>query len=709
MALAAIASGTPAGTVRAEGSADFSGPASRGSVQIGQVSLPWLAHRFQVDRTWTVERGGLDGSFGYAWSGRNGARALSLQEIVLDIRDVALSLAGALRVSWRHLHGEAHSADPAARSASGIAVSVDAPAFASTGKGGAALHIAGRRMAVQGGSVDLSSGRITVDRFGASGFSWRAGRQRGEMPAGSLQGLQVDLRAHRVDTTALAIQAAQWGRWTWKGSLRYEPWAADGAIAVRQLDLRLLQPLLAERFAVRIERGPVSAAGALRVRTTRQAAMRVHFAGRVDAGEMRIVDPHGGRPLLSWTVVRVPRIALDWPGRLRVQDIEADGLAARIAIGRDHRLNWDALRTPPKARPEPPAAAMRTASSPGLAIDVNRVVLVRGAADFTDASLRTPFHAHLRALEGEVGPFASDAPQEWSAIRLRGSVNREGRVDVTGRAAPMADPLRADVTVHFHDIEMPTLNPYAAEIAGYRVEQGMLELQLHYTIANGRIDGTNRMRIDQLVLGPQVHSADAPSLPMRLIVDMLKNDRGEIDLDVPVEGNLNDPNFTIRNVVFAAIRGALRMVVEAPFQWIAHLLGGAPEKTLREVGFAPGSAVVPDADRQNLQEIGNVLRQHPNLLVFIHPAYDAAADMPKPEPAAEKGPGAASTTVARAHAPERRLRRLAIQRAEAVKKVLTQAGVADRRVFIDEPVVAGAGKATGKNPLVGTSLEVKAR
>ncbi len=590
---------------------------------------------------------------------------------------------GALRATGRRIRMGAEGVDWGARRVSGATLAADALALIRTApKGAGPLRVTGRRVALTAGTADLTAQRIAVGGVDLAGFSWRRGRVRGTLSAAAARDLRVDLRSHRIAVRAFSARAGRLGRWSWRGGLQYQPFATDGAIAVQELDLRALQPWLPQPGAVEIAGGMVSAQGALRVRLPKRGPMQVRFAGRAAADRLRVVDRRDGQPMLSWRDVRVPRIVLDWPRGVQVPAVLAEGIRARIVIEPDHRLNWEALlqaRHPAvvsraaglPVRGAAGSAAAAPAGAPSPVIRVDRLIFADDAVDFTDATLTSPFHARIRRLAGVIGPFASDTPQAWSRIDLHGFVNRNGHVAVTGRIAPMAKPLRADVAVHFRDIEMPTLNPFAMEIAGYRVDQGMLDLRLHYSVADGRIDGRNRMQINQLVLGRQVRGADAPDLPLQAIIDVLQNDRGRIRLDVPVRGNLNDPNFVIRKVVYAAIRDSLRSAIEAPFHWIADLLGDMPETVLHHIDFAPGSAALSATERRKLDAIGTVLRAHPHLNVFVHPAYDTAAD------AAER----------RFHVVtgRRALRELAVHRAEAVKAVLVRAGVADRRVYIDEP------------------------
>ena len=61
------------------------------------------------------------------------------------------------------------------------------------------------------------------------------------------------------------------------------------------------------------------------------------------------------------------------------------------------------------------------------------------------------------------------------------------------------------------------------------------------------MQGKNRIFLDQLTLGDKVDSPDATSLPVKLGIALLKDSNGLIELDLPVNGDLRNPEFSIGN------------------------------------------------------------------------------------------------------------------------------------------------------------------
>ena len=544
-----------------------------------------------------------------------------------------------------------------------------------------------------------------------AGPAWQATLQGIDIGLDSVQLIDMQQQIPQLPITQLAIKTGPWstssgqalqthvqlgldqGQWQWDGSITPQPLRVDGQLSVQGLALQPLQALLASTSYAGIDHGSLSTSGHLSLHQ-QAGALQAHYDGSLQSGDTLMVDQRNQQPMLSWHSIALPQLTLDWPGALLIPAINLDGFYTRISIQADHHLNWETLLKPAPATmaKAPPAAATPAPAAPAFAVRVGEVNLIHSGEDFADNSLLSPFQATIHELTGSIGPFASDSPQQWTTIALKGQVNSDGYMQVAGKVMPLSKPLRADVDVHFKDIQMPTLNPYAAEFAGYRIDQGMLDLQLHYTLDQGRIDGSNKARIDQLELGPQVRTKGGPDLPLRAAVDILRNDEGVIQLDVPVQGDLNDPSLTMRDIVFTALEGVLRSTLESPFNLVAGLLGSDAD-TLRHVGFAAGGKALSAHEQSKLQSIAQVLAQHEKLLVFIRPSYNPSVDAASPPPAS----GAPATADA--------LRALALQRAEAIKTALKKAGIHDHRIFIDEPVVVNT---LGKTGNVLTTLDLKA-
>ena len=119
---------------------------------------------------------------------------------------------------------------------------------------------------------------------------------------------------------------------------------------------------------------------------------------------------------------------------------------------------------------------------------------------------------------------------------------------------------------------MVDFTPYSAKFAGRKIDSGKLSAEIDYQIRKSRLHGENRVVLDTLVLGDRVENSSAPNLPLDLALALLKDADGRIDLDLPVTGDLDHPEFSYGHLIWKAIVNVIEKVVTAPFRAIGNPL-----------------------------------------------------------------------------------------------------------------------------------------
>ena len=159
-----------------------------------------------------------------------------------------------------------------------------------------------------------------------------------------------------------------------------------------------------------------------------------------------------------------------------------------------------------------------------------------------------------------------------------------------------------DLAASARGVELTRLTPYAAKYAGYPITKGKLSVDVKYHVENGKLEAQNKLFLEQLTFGDKVDSPDATKLPVLLAVALLRNSRGEIDLNLPVSGSLSDPEFSVGGVILRALVNLLTKAVTAPFSLLASAFSGAGGDELSYVEFKPGSR---QPRRRRHQETGH--------------------------------------------------------------------------------------------------------
>ena len=200
-------------------------------------------------------------------------------------------------------------------------------------------------------------------------------------------------------------------------------------------------------------------------------------------------------------------------------------------------------------------------------------------------------------------------------------------MSIKGKLTPF-DPLNSlDIATSFKNVELTTITPYSGKFAGYRIRKGRLNLDLHYRIEKGQLNAENKVLVENLQLGERVDSPDAVDLPIRLAVALLKDTQGRIAIELPVQGDLNNPQFSVMPIVWQTLRNLVLRAAQAPFKFIAGLVGGS-NVDLSTVPFVAGSAELQGDARQALDTLAKALEERPNLRLEVEGQAAQSADGP---------------------------------------------------------------------------------
>jgi hypothetical protein len=239
--------------------------------------------------------------------------------------------------------------------------------------------------------------------------------------------------------------------------------------------------------------------------------------------------------------------------------------------------------------------------------------LSNGRVDFTDRFIRPNYSADLSELQGTLGPLRTGT-REMAEITLRGKVARTGTLDLSGQVNPTANPPVLDLRARAADLELTPLSPYAGKYAGYGIERGKLTMEVAYRITpEGQLAATNKLVLNQLTFGERVESPTATQLPVLLAVALLQDRNGVIDLDLPIGGSLNDPQFSLFGLVLKVIGNVLTKAITAPFSFLSG--GGGDD--LSVVTFEPGTAVLTAEGRAAADKVAQALLDRPALKLTL--------------------------------------------------------------------------------------------
>ena len=289
-------------------------------------------------------------------------------------------------------------------------------------------------------------------------------------------------------------------------------------------------------------------------------------------------------------------------------------------------------RRPRRSRPTPETSGATTtapapsAQGPPANIEIGKITLASGHVNYSDNFIQPNYSADLTDITGNIGKFGSETT-EPAAVLVEGKVNGSSPLDISGSLNPLAPKASLDITAKADGVELTGLTPYSNTYAGYPIIKGTLTVNVHYILKDEQLTAENHILLDQLTFGEPLPGAKTSKIPLRLAIALLKDSSGKIDLSIPVSGSLNDPKFSVFDVVIGALKNIIIKAATAPFNLLASAIpnfhGG---EQLAYVEFAPGTATLTPEAKKSLETLATALQARPSLSLSIEGRVDPAFD-----------------------------------------------------------------------------------
>ena len=294
-------------------------------------------------------------------------------------------------------------------------------------------------------------------------------------------------------------------------------------------------------------------------------------------------------------------------------------IKAHLSKERKFNLSQIVKEDKNKAKTETKPESKKAASKKDdeLKFSVKNFSLKNGEVDFSDASLFMPFATTISKLNGKLTDIDKKRP---SSGEFQGVVGKNGFAQITAKLFPFELKQNTDIKLDFKDIDLTDITPYSGQFVGYKIKKGKLNLNLNYSVTDSKLNGSNFINFDSLTLGEKVESKDAVNLPLSLAISILSDQNNQINIDLPVEGNLDDPDFKYGGVIWAAVKKLFADITLAPFRFLGNALG-LGSKDLSSIDFLAGSSELISSETPKIADFIKLTGSKPKMKLSITPTY----------------------------------------------------------------------------------------
>jgi hypothetical protein len=426
------------------------------------------------------------------------------------------------------------------------------------------------------------------------------------------------------------------GAFSVAGTTRPNLGSADLDLKLENLPLAALQPYAAQSIKGAIASGALQILGHASVEPGKPvkkgatAPSRTRFTGQASLDNFSLVDEDGNE-LAGFEKLELTKIDADIAALItRMDKLLLKGARAHYRVKPDETSNWSTLsRAAPAgaagkpAGESPPAqATAKKASGPQARTSIRTIVIENLSLDLVDRSVKPQFALRVARFGGTIGPLTMPGLSK-ARIDLQGKLDGS-RLIVTGTMLPAGKDSDVDVSLSLAPWNLPPTTPYSIRYIAYPVEKGKLSLDLKYKLAARKVLGSTLITVDQLALGDSVESSTATRLPVKLALAILTDRSGKMEIDLPVEGDIDSPDYRFGGLIVKAILNVLQKAATAPFALLGSLFGHSED--LSFVEFAAGSSQLAEGERDKVGKLAQALTERPALRLSITGLVDPEID-----------------------------------------------------------------------------------
>ena len=363
---------------------------------------------------------------------------------------------------------------------------------------------------------------------------------------------------------ALALQLNQAGTIKVNGSAGIDPLSADVEVLTDKLVLKSFQPYVGQQVKAQIASGTTSSKGRL-LYQGQGGQPQIRYQGELSLDGVEIKGRKKGDKFITQQQFKASGIDLEiHPNKLKVADALIHKTNVSLTVDPKGSVNVVDSFTPVEKEGgkgqenliEKFINFLIFQVKGEVPVNIERVRVEDFAVDFSDESIQPTFSTHLVISKASMENLSSDLSPRGD-FKIAGTIDQSATIGSDGQMNPFNAMQSAQVDFSLKDFYLPSVTPYAARYVGHKIAEGKLQLNLKYRVADDKFTGDNQIYVVQMALGDPVESEVAYPALVKMGIALLTGRDGNITLQVPVSGDINDPQFDFGQTVISALTGAM--------------------------------------------------------------------------------------------------------------------------------------------------------
>ena len=243
---------------------------------------------------------------------------------------------------------------------------------------------------------------------------------------------------------------------------------------------------------------------------------------------------------------------------------------------------------------------------------INHFSIDNGLVDFRDNTHSEPFNYHIDQIDLKLDSVSSTS--KWIKTFSSARLNNHGKLKVALGINP-SDPYELKLDYVLTNFVLSDLNIYSKYYVGFPIILGDMYYKGKTVIKAKQIASENKLIVRNAKLGKK--SGGLMNIPLRLALYLLKDIHGDITLDIPVNGDLNDPKTKIGRLVWQTLKTFMFKIVASPFVALSGVMGVDPFE-LKGIEFNYGDTTLINSHLKRIKLFAEVEKKKPDMKIELN-------------------------------------------------------------------------------------------
>lgn len=384
--------------------------------------------------------------------------------------------------------------------------------------------------------------------------------------------------------------------------------------------------------------------------------------------------------------------------QLVINTINLDGLTSTVSKNKDGKWEHDKwlVKNDKKEKSASDTDSSKSSDTKPLQISLNDLrINSEKPISFIDNSTEPVMNIGLQELVFEISKLAASKPDTDSPFKLHANTTRHSTVDLEGTVRPFAEKVSFKADGKLKGFDLRAATPATQKAIGHIIKSGQMDADLKLTATEGILDSNIGLSLYHFNIKP-MSKADAEKLdnkfgmPLNQTLVLLRDKDDSIHLDIPITGDINNPEFNPMDAIVKATSKAATVTLVTFYTPYGLIYAGgnvlfdlATAMNFDPVQFDAGTFELREKNKEQLDNLAKLLTEKPQIHLTLCGVTNSA-DVSKLFPELQKNKNGDKTTLSEKQATV--LSELAHNRQTAVKNYLIkESSVAHDRLILCAP------------------------